>query len=259
MASVLHQISRTALDNLARGLRAGRIRPPYSALALSELVPANDRAAVTGELSRLASAGMTPEQIGIVMELLAAERARQQADQDRVEMVWTGPDQEGLPARDTGVVARELLSQASRSLLITTFSLSRDSRTFEPVGVAMERNPELEVTLVLHVDAPRSMSGSAAVAAFASEFWANKWPWPTRPKVYYDPRGVAPEPGTRALQHSKCIVADLERVLITSANYTEAGQLRNIELGVVMRDRGLAMRVDERFRNLIHSGMLARL
>ena len=63
----------------------------------------------------------------------------------------------------------------------------------------------------------------------------------------------------RALQHSKCIVADLERVFITSSNYTESGQLRNIELGVLIRDEKFAARVEGQFRSLIAKGLLHAL
>ena len=257
MPSILHQLPRTVLEELARALSSGRIQPPYSGLALREWLAGHDQRGVSAELERLRLAGMTSVQIGIVMDLLATERARQQSDHDRIQMVWTGPDQGGPSARDTGVVARELLGQASRSLLITTFSISRDSTTFEPVNDAMQRNNALEVTLILHVDMSRqSMFGERAASAFALDLWVTKWPWPTRPKVFFDPRGIVEHPMDRALQHSKCIVADLERVFITSSNYTESGQLRNIELGVLIRDEKLAARVDGQFRSLIAKGLL---
>lgn len=260
MPSILHQLPRTVLQELARALSSGRIQPPYSGLALREWLAAHDQGSVSAELERLRLAGMTGPQIGIVMDLLATERARQQNDSDRIQMVWTGPDQEGPSARDTGVVVRELLTQASRSLLITTFSISRDSATFQPVNQAMNRNAALEVTLVLHVEMLRqSMFGERAASAFARDFWATRWPWPIRPKVFFDPRGVVEHPMGRALQHSKCIVADLERVFITSSNYTESGQLRNIELGLLIRDEKLAGRVDGQFRSLIAKGLLLPL
>jgi hypothetical protein len=146
MPSILNQLPRTVLDELASALSSGRIHPPYSGLALREWLAGHDQGRVSEELERFRAAGMTPAQIGIVMDLLAAERARQQSDHDRIQMVWTGPDQEGPSARDTGVVARELLAQASRSLFITTFSVSRDATTFEPVSEAMRRNNDLDVT-----------------------------------------------------------------------------------------------------------------
>lgn len=260
MPSVLHELPRTVLEELARALSSGRIQPPYSGLALREWLAGHDQVAVSTELERLRAAGMTSAQIGIVVDLLATERARQQYEHDRIQMVWTGPDQDGPSARDTGVVARELLSQASRSLLITTFSISRDSTTFEPVIEAMERNPALDVTLVLHVEMSRhSLFGEKAATAFAHDFWVTRWPWPRRPKAYFDPRGVAENPMDRALQHAKCIVADLERVFITSSNYTESGHLRNIELGMVLCDERLAVRVDRQFRSLIAKKLLVPL
>ena len=260
MASILHRLARTTLEELARALSSGRLKTPYSTLALREWLPNADLRPVVAELEQLRAAGMTSPQIGIVMDLLATERARQQADEDRIQMVWTGPDQEGPSVRDTGVVARELLGQAERSLLITTFSVSRGSMTFAPVHQAMERNPTLNVTLILHVDmSEHSLFRDRAATAFAEEFWSAKWPWPQRPKVYYDPRGIAEHRMDRALQHAKCIVSDSERVFVTSANYTESGHLRNVELGVVIRDRILARRVEGQFNNLLAQSLLIGL
>jgi phosphatidylserine/phosphatidylglycerophosphate/cardiolipin synthase-like enzyme len=203
---------------------------------------------------------MSAAQVGMLLDLLAKERARQQEDTDRIQMVWTGPDQEGPAARDTGVVARELLGQASKSLLITTYSISRGSNTFEPVNETICRNPYLDVTIVLHVDmSSQSLYGASAAAAFARDFWISRWPWKSRPKVFYDPRGVVERPLGRALQHAKCIVVDEQRVFITSANYTESAQQRNVELGVVIRDERLAERVSEQFRSLIWKGLLVSL
>lgn len=260
MSSVLHSLPRTALERLAVALKSGRLSCPYQPLSLSETLAVNDLARVAWELNRLTDLGFTPQHLSVVMELLATERARQQAEQDRLQMVWTGPDQDSRTARDTSVVVGELLSQASKSLLITTFSLSRDARTFEPVGLAMQRNPDLEVVMVVHVDMSRqNVYGGEAIEAFAREFWSTKWPWTVRPRVFFDPRGVQSDPMGRALQHAKCIVVDLERVLVTSANYTESGHLRNVELGIVVRDHDLASRVDSQFRKLIADGFLQRL
>ncbi len=118
MPSILHQLPRTVLEELCRAFTSGRVQPPYSRLSVGEWLTGPDHTAVCQELERFRAAGMSASQIGIVLDLLAKERARQQDDADRIQMVWTGPDQEGPAARDTGVVARELLGQASKSLLI---------------------------------------------------------------------------------------------------------------------------------------------
>ena len=40
--------------------------------------------------------------------------------------------------------------------------------------------------------------------------------------------------------HPKCVVIDEGKALVTSANFTEAAQIRNIEAGVFIRDPGFA-------------------
>ena len=79
-----------------------------------------------------------------------------------------------------------------------------------------------------------------------------------RPKVYYDPRSVEPG-GPAGVLHAKAVVADEESVFITSANLTDAAQDRNIELGLLMRDRALAETTVLHFRTLIEKDLLARL
>jgi phosphatidylserine/phosphatidylglycerophosphate/cardiolipin synthase-like enzyme len=46
------------------------------------------------------------------------------------------------------------------------------------------------------------------------------------------------------------VVVDDEAVFITSANLTEAALDRNIELGLIVRDRALASSVSTHFRTL---------
>ena len=70
-------------------------------------------------------------------------------------------------------------------------------------------------------------------------------------------RGLASalEPdGPAGVLHAKAVVADEETVFITSANLTEAALDRNIEMGLVVRDRALAASVTRHFRGLIERG-----
>ena len=47
-----------------------------------------------------------------------------------------------------------------------------------------------------------------------------------------------------------------EYTLITSANFTEAAQVRNIEAGVLVRNEFLAKSLREQFESLVRSGGL---
>ncbi len=76
--------------------------------------------------------------------------------------------------------------------------------------------------------------------------------------MFYDPRALDPELPSGVL-HAKAVVTDDETVFVTSANLTEAAFERNIELGLLIRDRPLAASVCAHFRGLIDRGLLCPL
>ena len=65
--------------------------------------------------------------------------------------------------------------------------------------------------------------------------------------------------GPRGVLHAKAVVIDDEVVFVTSANLTEAALDRNIELGLLVRDRALAANVAMHFQTLIERGLLLPL
>jgi phosphatidylserine/phosphatidylglycerophosphate/cardiolipin synthase-like enzyme len=78
---------------------------------------------------------------------------------------------------------------------------------------------------------------------FGAEFRKKHWPWPELPEVYYYPRSLAQAAEQRASLHAKAVVVDRKAALVTSANLTEAAQLRNIEAGLLVRYEPIARRV----------------
>jgi len=58
--------------------------------------------------------------------------------------------------------------------------------------------------------------------------------------------------------HAKCIVVDAEHVFVSSANFTEAAQERNIEVGLLIQSRALGERVRRFFDALVDSGYFGR-
>jgi phosphatidylserine/phosphatidylglycerophosphate/cardiolipin synthase-like enzyme len=93
------------------------------------------------------------------------------------------------------------------------------------------------------------------VRKFADRFWKTDWPRIARPRVYYDPRALD-QSGAGGVLHAKGAVADDEVVFVTSANLTEAALDRNIEVGLLVRDRALAASLSSHFRGLIDRGAL---
>ena len=76
--------------------------------------------------------------------------------------------------------------------------------------------------------------------------------------MYYDPRALDLE-GPGGVLHAKAVVADDEKVFITSANLTEAAWDRNIELGVLIRDRTFALIIGGFLQSLIDRDLLKPL
>lgn len=56
-----------------------------------------------------------------------------------------------------------------------------------------------------------------------------------------------PEEHVFASLHAKCVVVDERWVLVTSANFTDRGQTRNVEVGVLLDDAGFAGVLEAQF------------
>ena len=93
---------------------------------------------------------------------------------------------------------------------------------------------------------------------FADRFWNKDWPGTRKPRVFYDPRSLATD-GPEGVLHAKALIVDDELALLTSANLTEAALDRNIEMGVLLRDRTLAAMVIAHFRSLVERQLLLPL
>jgi phosphatidylserine/phosphatidylglycerophosphate/cardiolipin synthase-like enzyme len=77
------------------------------------------------------------------------------------------------------------------------------------------------------------------------------------PAIYYDPEGRKLG-SKRTKLHAKCVVVDRRWAFVTSANFTEAAQERNIEAGVLLDQPRLAASLVERFAALRDAGVLRR-
>jgi phosphatidylserine/phosphatidylglycerophosphate/cardiolipin synthase-like enzyme len=63
----------------------------------------------------------------------------------------------------------------------------------------------------------------------------------------------------RAALHAKCVVIDRSTALVTSANFTEAAQERNIEAGALVSDVTFAGILVDQFDWLVRIGAVERL
>ena len=260
MNDELLQLADNDLRELAAALRARRLAPPFTAMSLQRLIAGPSGAAVAGELQRLADHGFTAEQLAVTLDLLVCDRARTPKLEDVLDLVTTGPDVPGTTNRDTGVVVRELFAGAQRSVLVAGYAVYQGREVFRALADRMAERPELSVRMFLDVQrGPGDTSmASEIVKRFAERFKTREWPEDRPlPQVFFDPRSLDLEADKRACLHAKCVVVDGESVFVSSANFTEAAQGRNIEMGLLVRSRWLAERVTRHFETLLAAETLA--
>lgn len=206
---------------------------------------------------RLGSAGLCA-----LLRVLAEERLESSRVADRrIELVWSGPERDSAGSRDTAVVARELFGTAARDVLVSSFALYGGRELFAVLAERMQLIPGLRVRLCLNVTraAGDGRPIEAIVGEYAARFRASEWPGLRLPRAYYDPRALEPSAASRAVLHAKCIVVDDARALVSSANFTEAAQSRNIEAGVLINDATFARSVRLQFDDLIDRMVLRPL
>mgnify|MGYP000160611052 CR=1 FL=1 len=257
MIDALLDLSAHLRERLASALESGLLALPCSAAALrSVLGTAEAGDGVVGALVELERQGVPGPAAAAWIRSLEHAIARVR----RPELVWTGPEVPGLHARDTRRVYEELLGSAERSVCASTYAFFDGPRAFEVLARRMDEKPDLRVTLLLNIQRKRgdSTASEHLVRRFADRFWTSDWPGARRPGVFYDPRALDPD-GPAGVLHAKAVVTDHETVFLTSANLTEAALDRNIELGLLVRDRALAASVSRHFQVLIDRGLLCPL
>lgn len=218
----------------------------------------SDAAAIAAELQQLSASGVGPDALAHMLRLLASKGAVSQESGDRIELVWSGPEVESAGTRDTGVVVRELFAEARHSVLVAGFAVSQGRHVFKVLAERLDGDAGLVVRMFLNVARPFHDARSEAeiLREFADDFRRQEWPGHRVPQVFYDPRALAQVSGPKASLHAKCIVVDDEQALVTSANFTEAAQERNIEAGVLVRDPMFARALRAQFESLVARGLL---
>lgn len=244
-------------SRLAAALEVGVLGLPASAAAVrSTLGSAADSAAACTALDELSELGVSARAAAAWLRSIDVVAA----SFSKPDLVWSGPRVEGVPSRDTRQAYDELVGTAQRSLWVSSYAYFDGPRVFELLARRMESVPDLTVTLLLNIQRHRGDTSApdALVRRFADQFWGRAWPGTTKPTVYYDPRSLDLDRPESVL-HAKSVVADDEAVFVTSANLTEAAFDRNIEVGLLLRDRALALSITSHLRGLIERGVLSPL
>ncbi len=254
-------LSESDLAALKEALRTGRLLAPYLPMLIERIVPSAVSGAVSMALQRMAASGANREGLVAAIELLAAARAQQPSIDEVIELVTTGPEAGAVTNRDTQVVVQELFRNAENSVLVAGYELYQAEPVFRTLADRMADPPRPTVQMFLNVKRPfgETSTDSELIAAFAHRFRTEHWPADRAfPEIYFDPRALAIDAKRKAVLHAKCVVVDGRIAFVSSANFTEAAQERNIEVGVLVRSEIIAERIINFFAALISTGAVRR-
>jgi phosphatidylserine/phosphatidylglycerophosphate/cardiolipin synthase-like enzyme len=196
------------------------------------------------------AATVAPAAVAMAL-LAAAEAERRHREESRVELVWTGPDTQAVPIRHTEQAVLQVIDAAAERLLVVSYAVYKIPRVCQALVRAADRGVRLRIVVEAgdrqgtHSVQSKLAALGAAVAGRAEVYY---WPAEQRPRNEAEGQGVL---------HVKAAVADGRLLLLTSANLTENAFTLNMELGVLVRDEGVAGQVERHFDRLIMAGVLA--
>lgn len=255
----LHRLPLSALRGLVSSLETGLLSAGITHVGIAQAA-GTDAEAVAETLRSLAAAGMTPRQMAVVVRGIAEAHENVPKPSSLFDLVLSGPDLPGVPMADTAAVVHTMISQAAREVVLVGYAVYNGRKLFEPLARRMAEVPALKVRFCLDIARQHNDATPAAdiVARFARDFRTRHWPWDRLPELYYDPRSLQTG-DARASLHAKCVIVDGERALITSANFTDAAQRKNIEAGVAISHRPTVARLADYFAGLCSGGQLTRV
>ncbi len=255
MFTPLHALSTDALNTLSSMLKDNANAAEISQRSLQMAVGITASTDVAAMLERCAAEGWTPAHVASIAAEIARARKNATSPEHLFDLVLSGPEIPGVPTRDTAAVTHELFEQAEEEVILVGYVVYHGKKLFERLYQKMIENPRLRVWFCMHIERKwkDTTHDFELVRKFADKFTREDWPWEPRPHVYYDPRCLSMDSTKRTSLHAKCVIVDRRVALVTSANFTEAAQARNIEAGIVIKHPPFVERLAEHFEGLRES------
>jgi len=259
MTEVFSRLSDSDLRVLAAALRASQIGEPYSVISLKRLLSDASAVEVAEAMDDLTVRGLNAKQISMMLELILLDRKNRPRAEDKVILVTTGPEAGGITNRDTRVVVSQLFSNACNDVLLVGYAVYQGKQVFQALAKRMSEQPALRVRFCIDIKRKwqDTTSNELLISDFVRDFRLNHWPSEsTMPKLYYFPESLSEDRKVRASLHAKVVVVDGSKVFVSSANFTEAAQTRNIEMGLLLESVALGGSISRHFDTLIDYGVL---
>jgi phosphatidylserine/phosphatidylglycerophosphate/cardiolipin synthase-like enzyme len=182
---------------------------------------------------------------GIAFALQAAANAAVAVGIDQsAEIVWTGPATEAVPLRRVDQVIYDMVEGAQKDLLLVTYAAYRAERALDALRDATERGVVVKLVIELAQASGGKISFDGLHMFRTAVPTAQVFYWPL------DRRKRDVTSSAYGAMHAKCVVADRNRAIISSANMTDYALQLNMELGLLV-GRNVASALAEHFDQLI--------
>lgn len=255
MIASLHNLTSTALRELAGSLVEGPLTNGLSTHIVRQIVGSTLTPEVVQCIQQLRADGWAPRQIGQMAHAIIEARESGSDPERLFDLVLSGPEIPGISTRDTGAVMHTMIEDSCSEVLLVGYAVYKGRMLFERLAQKMAENPQLHVRFCLNIE--RRLNDTSIdeeiIRRFAEEFNTQHWPWDPKPEVFYDPRSLSHYNTKRSSLHAKCLIVDRRVAMVTSANFTEAAQKRNIEAGILISYIPFVQRIAEYFDTLCRS------
>lgn len=257
MNQALLDLSEVDLRTLASALRSGRLSSPFSVFSLQRLIGRYVSAETPEWMTAVAASGCSSAAMAAWLDASADGLRERTPLEHALQLVTTAPAGDTALHRDTAVVVQDLFRRAQKTVLISTYAFYGGREIFQTLAERMDASSDLAVRIFVNIErkSGETCPTSEIVSRFLHQFREHHWPAQSRlPEIYYDVRSTSERPTEAAVLHAKCIVIDGEELFVTSANFTEAAQNRNIETGLLVKSPAIAEQAMRFFDSLVRSG-----
>ena len=259
MDTILRDISEHALEELVSYLKTAE-RLPVNLHRLQQILGSKYAKRLYDYIQDLELKHWEIKQLVLLFSELLAEKKATSTEKQDVDLVLSCPSDSNIDFRTTSSVVHNFLNDASETVLLVGYVITNGKRIFHQLSENMSTNKDLKVKFILNVPKPPNdyITESIAVKSFYEKFIEKQWPGKIPPEIYYDSRIFGGGSSIVSL-HSKCLIIDNAKALISSANFTDAGHFRNIETGVLIMHPDKIMKLSNFFENLISDKVFKKM
>jgi hypothetical protein len=259
---LLLDLPASTLLEMGNALRGGTLQYGVSAGTLAPF--AGKRSGVVAAiLQAVIAEGCSTESLGSMCLALHAAKTRIEATENSLYLTLSGPDVPGTPVVSTPTVVRSLFEEAQFDVIVASYVFYQCRELLAPLAAKLDANPDFKVRFIVDLSHQRKHATEplpVVANRFKTNFLSDLWSGTREPEFWHDPRVFQEDDRKKAgVMHAKVVIIDSECALLTSANFTEAAQNRNIEAGTIVRQIHQVSHLRSYFEGLIETGQLRRV